>query len=1226
MSARPHALRVAKPAILAALPAGHAVIEASAGTGKTYTIEHLVVDLLLDERADLRLDQLLIVTFTEKATTELRERVRKVIDKLLARTSGDVSDEEADRPHWLIGDRERQRLERALLAFDSANISTIHSFCQRVLVEHAFAGRRLFAQEQVNGRVAFHAAFMEALRQELSCDVALAPWLEAALASGQSVEEIEALLWDCHRAHSPLRPRLDEEGLLEAARGFAEVDLPDEAALRAAKLGNGIENIVANVATLRALHAGEPRCLDIILASEALAYVANAKTLAKKFPELCEAAEALGGVAIPFAAALAQRFLPPVRERLVRRKREEGLFDFDDMIRLVRDSLADEEHGPELARRLGERFRVALIDEFQDTDEAQWEIFRRIFLENNPGKNRLIVVGDPKQAIYSFRGADVTVYHRACAELLDGARPARLPENYRSTEPMIDAYNVILDQRAPFFTGVKSAYAEPVRCGRPGKRIATQCGQPVVPIRLMSVAPDGRRITSGVARRQLAAFIAGEIRMLLDGARGLRFGDAGEERPIEPSDVYVLTRSAQDGYQVGAALREAGIPHAYYKQDGLYASDEADDILALLRAVCEPDDRELRMKAWLTPFFGVPLADLARCAETPGASELTRRLQRWKRLAERRRYHELFARVIDESGLVLREVFLSESERELTNYLHLFELLLEEAMRGGCTPRELVRWLQLRVVESQGEGGGDSSDEDVQRLESDKKAVQIMSMHKSKGLEAAVVFLYGGFGRKELDGKSVSTFHDEHGERVTWVGKYDEAVKARAEQERAEEDQRLLYVAMTRAKALLYLPYFVASDDNLRITGCYKPLNDRLRTLAPQLDAPALRSLIAVHDPPRERQHASPTAQPPPATWVPARPLAVADDTARFEALREHHAGYAMESYSSLKRNQARLGQGHARRGDEHAEVRHLGEPPTAASEPLPGGKDTGNSLHRAIEKLRFETLTETRGYEEWRALREVRTLFQASLARYGIDARHLPEAQRLVYATLTARLSLDDGRGYQTTIDGLGRTTRNLRELPFTYPIPEAHHPRLDRELRATAGGDPTFSVERGYLQGAIDFVFEHEGRCFLLDWKSDSRDGYQHAALTSHVAEHYAIQEQLYALAVVRLLGVRDEADYEARFGGILYCFLRGMARCDGGGAWYRRPTWSEVLAWERELCAFELPRAKDGEHASMVDEGDEPEAGMAPEAGAADDDADFESSEDLGVTVAPRGEEMQ
>jgi exodeoxyribonuclease V beta subunit len=1117
-------LRYRKPAILSRLPRNqHAVLEASAGTGKTYTLEHLVIDLVLTRGA--RLENILVVTFTEKATAELTSRVRSKIEELLGSPTpapAEVPDEEC----WVLDEAARGALREALFGFDRANISTIHAFCQRVLTEHAFAHRRLFEERQIDERAAFGRAFKDVLRQKLAYDPVLSPYLAAWLARQGEVDDLEQFLFDCHRKQSRLTPAFDAP-LLESVLDRLADDAPAylQPVIDTWRERRDLPHILGMLDSLEKERRALPPALDRARA--------------------------------PLQAAVAHVCLPFVAERLRGQKREAGRFDFQDMLTLVGQSL-DGPDGDALVRQLRERYHVALIDEFQDTDPVQWRIFERIFFEAPEGSRPLVLIGDPKQAIYGFRGADVHTYLRARQRIADGGGVVEpLTDNFRSTERVITAYNAILDQSAspPFFTGA-IRYPHPVRCGDPDRAALDREGRPIAPVVLLEVQPvRGKKPRLVDVKRAIARRIAQETGRILASGMQVRKGDRLE--PVRAKDIFVLTRSLTEGQEVGLALREAGIAHAYYKQDGLFQTAEAEHIRDLLAAVDDPHRLPRRLRAWMTPFFGLSLEELRRCQELPGTHPALARLLDWKALADDEDYEELFNRLLDESGLLRRLLFRDRGERELTNYLHLFEILLEQASRTRASLTELVTQLSGLIDKQANPEGVDGN---VQRLESERDAVQIMTLHKSKGLEAAVVFLYGGF--YPIGANDVLRSYHAGSERLTHVGRVRDAeVQARITQEAREEDQRLLYVGLTRARARLVLPCFPDGSYNLTEGACYKPLNQQLERLRKSAD-PAVRALFTVEQITLEGDStpATPSGAGDGLAWQP--PAELVDELVPDEAFRrahKTHGGFTITSYTRMKQAQARAA---AVEADEFTAERTQAAVVELPDDELPGGPDVGIFLHELLEEIELDSFRRARSLEAWRTRDEVRTLFDSAMRSHDRDPRHRAHAERLVYTAWTAPVRL----GVSRLERGLASSARVAREMEFIYPYPEASHPRLDQALR----GLQPIEIHRGFVKGFVDLVFEHEGRVYLADWKSDLLDAWDPRALARHVADHYGVQAALYSLALVKMLEVRDRAAYDERFGGMLFCFLRGMRpSLDGSaGLHFDKPSWDEVCAWDERL----------------------------------------------------------
>ena len=1164
-------LRYPRPFALAQLGAGHNVVESSAGTGKTFLLEHLFVDLIIGR--GLSIDEILVVTFTEKATAELVLRLRKLLGELANLRPDHPKAIEAAGANpddtWLVDDRARQRLIRALLAFDRANISTIHGFCQRILRENAFVQGRLFDESLIAEDAAVRSALREILRSHAGEAGPVARALRAWLDSDKPIAELEKLLCECAATGTTeVRPRFDEARLLEVVSEWPLVRA-DEAALTgllkrekvrtqtakacASRLVGLAEVIAAHrtdVLGLLGVGVGGETLLD------ALAFVQGRLPRASADPTLAGVAKsvsALAAAAVPLDAAVAATLLPLLRERAAADKRRAGTFDYADMLGLVGQALADESPVREpLLAALRRRYRVALIDEFQDTDDVQWSIFRRIFVDGGDGHS-LTVIGDPKQAIYGFRGADVLAYLRAREGLLAaGAARVELACNYRSTADLIGAQNLIFADQAEFFrpeSGIR--YLTPVRCGNPDRVLEAPAPEDGAPVVVFRLAPKGKSPRAFDLQSTLQATIVRELRRLTGPACPLRLrGRSGGDK-LHLRDIFVLTFTNNESRAMGQALGRAGIPFAFYKQGKLFESPEANEILQVLRAVSRPEQRGLRARAFLTGFFDLDLPAAAAALDPTVASQANLQLFAWAALARKGDIPSLFAALLDESGILRCEIFANSGERALTNTMHVFEILQSEWARTHATLPELVELLSGYIRGTRTPPGNES---DLQRLETDKDAVQILTVHTAKGLEADIVLLYGGTG--EPSSLPCQTFH-ERGARVLQVGKPDETTRQAVKREEADERSRVLYVALTRARFRLYLPYYPTQLK--QFSGTYRQANDHLeRILGPGLAKKNPLFAVRHED---DQAPADATAPETPAS-VPLSPnlLIAPDEPPDLAAIKRARGGFAVTSYSAVKRAHGESVPKPSADSDSGAELPHLDR--TQGTDELPGGAKAGIFLHDVLAEVSLPDLAGRPAWTDWFARPGVKALLHKLARRHGRPAGEVEPSARLVHLAFTRDVRVGD-----VVVPGLAQADAVLREMEFHFPIPALLHPLLSQAPPLPFS--PPWKIERGVVKGFVDLLFEYGGRVFVGDWKSDTLPAYTREVIAPHYRKNYEIQARIYTLAALRLCGIATAAELDRRFGGMFFCFLRGLgANEDHAGIHCVRPDWDTILAWERDM----------------------------------------------------------
>jgi exodeoxyribonuclease V beta subunit len=788
--------------------------------------------------------------------------------------------------------------------------------------------------------------------------------------------------------------------------------------------------------------------------------------------------------------------LPPILERIRADKTERGLFDYDDMLQLVWRALC----GPrrdELATRLRGRTPWAMIDEFQDTDPVQWNIFRTVWMH---GEARgLTIVGDPKQAIYSFRGADVNTYLAARDEMLrNDAVRVSLDINRRSTEQLVAAVNQVLigNPMMPLLDRGDITYDEPVRAS--GDVVCDDLRPPVGVFLLRS---SGRGQTDA-NRAALATAIGDAIEALRAAPPVWTSRSHPTPPPFALHQVMVLTRTNKDSIDIAAALRARGLPCALIEPEKLFQTREASELACVLAAIAAPRDRSARLRALRTRFFDVPWAELMRVIDAPDHHPLIARIFDWAQLAGRRAYETLFRRIVEDSRYAERALVLGGGERALTNTWHLIELLLAEVARSRSDLHELVVQLRRWIADETS-----SPDErDVQRAETELDAIRVLTVHKAKGLEAPYVFFYGGTsGIPRVD---VQTLRDPVGRQLV-VGTPDAETKEQLDAAAEAENQRLAYVALTRAQIRLYLPLY--GEHVLKGIAAYGPIQ---RCLEPFVRRPApggrtLFQIMPVEVGVPELPPAPPDAL---AGFVPPPPPPAGE----LAALPAERGGLAILSYTRLA-SDATLAALAAKAGDtlaiDPAEFDVDDSTGEVGPDELPPGPASGLLLHDVLEGADLGWLRRARSLADWHRDPYVREQLADAARARGVHPRFLPHAAAVVHAAFTAPLALTDGG----TLPALVHAGAFAREVEFSYPAP------------------PGAAGPRAIVKGFIDALAAWDDELWVVDYKSDLLAGADLAAAAQRrVREHYAVQARLYAIAADRMRGAR-------RLAGLLFSFVR-------------------------------------------------------------------------------------
>ncbi|WP_249012355.1 UvrD-helicase domain-containing protein [Conexibacter sp. DBS9H8] len=1125
--------------LLAEIPPGVTVLEASAGTGKTYTIAGLATRFVAD---GVPLEQMLLVTFTRMATGELRERVRERLTlseqrlvAALAAATGPVGraavtgGDELDRmlatgsPELL--ESRRRRLVRALAEFDAATIATTHGFCHEVLT-----GLGTLSDLEPEATLTEH---VDDLLEEVVDDLYVRRFLT-------------------HRGRPPLS-RAEAGTIARAA-----VRHPD--------------------AVLYPLQ--EPTDRD---------------------------------------AGMRWRLAVRVRADLEQRKRRLGVITYDDLLSRLYATLTGP-HATAAKAQLRARYRIVLIDEFQDTDPTQWRIVEEAF---GDGERRLVLIADPKQAIYAFRGADVHTYLRAART---ARRSATLGVNYRSDERLLAGFDAL-------FSGVRLGHPDIIyrRVGATaahrGGRLAGAPEPAALRFRVLdrshlTLTPTGLAVTSA-ARTAVAEDVAADIVRLLDSGAMIeqrdRNGAVTGTVPVAPGDIAVLVNTHRNAAAAQTALEAASVPTVIAGAGSVFGTDAAGHWLTLLEALEQPTSSLRARGAALTPLLGWDAAALA--GATPTAIEgLHRDLHRWARRFSEAGVAAMTAAVLTDAQVMPRSLGRLGGERLLTDLQHVAELLHRASVEQPFGLSALTAWLRERIAVADREGA--HGDDRTRRLDSDAAAVQVLTIHRSKGLEWPVVycpFLWDP--RMPPRDKQPVTFHrdDQRAVDVTLRGPGFLANERVALGEDSGEQLRLAYVALTRARhrtvvhwagtwaardaALTRLLFARAADGTIaarssRPTPSDAEVRSALTALTAAAADPAAIAVESAGPPPLAPSWSAPGRHP--GALSRARPPARIDTSWRrtsYSALTAaaHEACVASEPEEGTLTDEPTPAAEARDRGPLTAGGSGHAVPPGApdGSEPVEAtlpltdmalGPAVGTIVHRALDRADFaaadlpaelaRALRDATGPQGLRSLgcpvETVATGLATALATPihalgGIALAEVPAADRMDELTFELPLAGDGapGSAVAATLAAVGAA---ITAAETALPELAGYGARLsDRQLGPT--------VLRGSLTGSIDLVLRLAGpgghpRFAVIDYKTNwlaapgvalSARGYTPAALALEMQRsHYLLQGLLYTVALHRLLRWRlRDYDPARDLAGLHYLFLRGMTGATGtGGVFSLRP----------------------------------------------------------------------
>jgi len=1159
-----------QPVAISAALSGVQRIEASAGTGKTWTLSGLLLRLVVEK--GLPIDRILAVTFTKAATAELRERVRLRLQAMLELLQGQEIDDVVcqsvdkscpDKPQAI------KRTLAALRGFDDAPIFTIHGFCQRALGDRALACGLPFELDVVpDSKPILRQVVLDFWRSEIAT---------AAPATGFDPRAHDLFVtWITRSGIQPddvvgwLAPLLDKTEL--------RIDSPAPPGV----VPRAIAEFPALVVQLRTLWiASRPEILRLLTGNDALkgnmyaaasipnwaeeidGYLAaggNTLSLPKCFHKFttsgitagtkkdatspkhaffvaCQALSEANEELVSFFEArwltMQLQLLRSANAEVRRRTNDLRQQSYHDMLVNLRNALLGE-GGDLLAVGLRTRYPAALIDEFQDTDPIQYEIFRRIYMDAPADSIALFLVGDPKQAIYGFRGADIFSYLRAAAAAPD---KHTLSENQRSVAPLVRAVNGLFSAQAnPFlFQGIE--FVEVGASSRPKDALVEFGKVDQAPLRffLMNPRDDGKPQNKGHADPWSADVTASEIaRLLTESAKGKVTLGA---RPLRSGDIAVLVDSGRHGEMVRTALSAHGIACALRTKESVFGSREAEQLERILLAIAEPHREPVVRAALATELLGETASQLVTYDGDQASWE--RRLLQFQDhhdVWRQQGFMRMFRRLLVEQGVSERLSGFEDGSRRLTNLFHMAELIHAESVRHPGVEAQIA-WLASQRRDPT------AAEDNELRLESDENLIQILTVHASKGLEYPVTFVpYLWQGSSWIDGDGPVFYHDPDADNCATLDcgtDRNGTALISAKKEELAERLRLAYVALTRAKNRCYVCWgrikdaegsplawllHGAGDD----IGVRLPDDELMRQRLEELGEATGGTITISNQSQPDQVVATVTTKD--------RPLAprILD--------RAPPAPFRLTSFSALHDRSGEW------RADEPDHDQQAASAPAGEAEErlrpggtrfsFPRGAAAGQCLHDMLEDIDFSQPSIS--WDE---------VILGALKKAGFSSTWLPEVRTWISEVCATRLPGGAVAGEFSLANLPNNATR--RELEFHLPFASvdiSQIPIIAARHGYRLGPIPAERIA-GFLKGFIDLVTLHNGRYYIADYKSNWLGGHRDAYLQPAVANAmrdsgYHLQYLLYTVAVNRWLAARGgDYSYESHFGGIQYLFLRGM-----------------------------------------------------------------------------------
>lgn len=1136
---------------------GISLVEASAGTGKTYNITSLCVRAIIEK--NLLPSQILVMTYTEAATAELKYRIRERLNESLEaiKTSNSNEDEFLVRLLNQSYDNAEEKLQKAIDLFDEAAVFTIHGFCNRILTEYSLqfevspnfellTDDSELLQDCVDD---YWRAFAEKADQQPS----LHPLVDYLTDISFGPDELKSVLSEVMKhPDSVLEPQNLELNQLLAETSELEKIFNEVKSLWK-KEGDNLEEIYRGDALNRGIYRKntEERHWESFqywlhqssakisypdeLEKFGLKISRSGKKAAPDIPELdlCAAIDEYREKADRLKLlkpAFIIESVSEIKADFKAQKKRSNLLTYNDLLEIT-EKVLSQKNSNKISKIISKKYPVALVDEFQDTDPIQYNIFRQIYYQRPD--TALFMIGDPKQAIYGFRGADIYTYLEARRDAMKEQRYA-LGSNYRANNKMIEAVNTLFTQnQTPFLIdGLHFNKASFPNHKSDNDYLINSKGKEVNSLQCIKIENSEKGDKKEI-KDPLYTAITNEILDLINNHYTIN------GNRVQQKDIAILIRSGYEGEEVQLKLKERGLKSVMRSRNSVFKTNEAGELFLILKSVYKPGYEPGIRAALTTEMLGYSAQNLLDLFENE--QEWASIVERFLRIKEQWNLNGIesaIEKLFSLFDIQLRLADLTDAERRITNLLHLSELLARAEREQKLTGIGLLKWFHHKLDDE----NSDSEDEQL-RLESDEDLIQISTMHGAKGLEYKIVFCpYLWVEAAKIKSNDILKFHLDGKTHLDVSTGVEHANKEKFEEltrfQQTAESVRLAYVALTRSVSACYMfvPQFKNIEQSpLGVLFAERPQDSFadfsiIKEKLNHAEGIGLRSPVT-HEDLDEQSHKT--------------EIQFISESTEF--LRKDLAEFpSMISYSMLSR-------GH----DAHDEVHDYdSDMYLVASEPeeksdakdkytFPKGANAGTCLHKIFEDISFNNSA------------HIETVISENLDYYGFEEEWQLPVLNWVQNCLHHQLKVPP-----VSLSDLPDTDV-LKEMEFLYPVKGVQADEIWKLIRNQSQSAMSDLATFGFMKGFIDLIFRHNNRYYILDYKSnflgDTQEDYTPKKLNQAIEDAgYDLQYHIYTLALHRYLQHRQpEYSYENNFGGVLYFFLRGVnTEKTGSGIYFDRP----------------------------------------------------------------------